>query len=614
MASLRLVNNKEIGVKVSSQYFTQTKQILNRLHAQFSLDTKEWIIKLDDYFEFKAWLDYYNLPINYLEDEDLKIYNRVKVDCELEIQRKEIFSPNVLRPSVNLFNYQKEDTNILVKKNRNFIFHDPGLGKTLEAIAYFSHLFFNKKVDKIFVLVENNLLFHWRREILEYTYLFNLEDIILINNSNKKNFRDYVDKKIFVISHNTLQDIILDLKEKKMKSSKGKKLLKSKIMWSKLHFNFKDILKVKNLAIIVDESHKFKTSSSVLTKSLFACISSFDYRTLMTATPYITAYEDIFTQAKLLDPGLFNESEKSFKINISKKIGDAYSEYTIIERDAGKINEYSYALQDYTIKRLKSDLPEMEHKQMIKPIYFELPNKIRKIYQDIKDKEVGRIRETKGGGVVIDELVTSFPYLTQLLDNPLLLKGKLDEFSFIKNIEKLKFDDNPKVEYIDELLKDLVDFQNTKLVIYDSHPLTIDLLQERYKDKYGSHCIHGQIDNTAEERQEKIDSFNDPNSACKLIILSFLTSSSGINLNKSCHTLVIFSLPNAPMLWKQGIDRIYRINNTKDVNIYPLLFDGTYDNLRYESTLRRTEFNDKYLNRKLSVSEIDSLLNYKYAN
>jgi len=617
MLSIKNYSDKQYHLEMgfSDPLFYEYVDVFKKMYLKYESKDKKWYCPINKYFELIAWMDYYKYsytpPQTIIGQESKR---------ELEITRRNSFTvenqKELLNSDYSLFEYQLEDLNRMVKKNINFLFSDPGTGKTIESIMYFSYFYKRENTDCIFILAENGLLYHWKKEILLYSQLFNESEIVLIDNSNKGKAKDLLrdkSKKIYIIAHHILQDIVLSLVDKNLVKADGTKIKKSDLKWNSIECDLRKYTERQSLTLIVDECHRFKNSGSILSKSVKSITKSCHYKIMASATPFIVHFEDLWNQVHLLDSSLISSSEQAFKIDISKAIGNKFGTYNILTYDPIKIKEIQDSLSFITVKRVKTDLPEMKHISIINPVYFLLPNKYKNIYDAIKEDELLKIKNMEKGDITLENISSKFPYLLQVLDNPLLLKGKLEthlNLTFVESmLDKIKFEDDPKIEYLDSFLNDLITVQGTKCVIYDSHPLTLNLLRERYFKKYGCETIHGQTLLDKSQKDLLVSKFNDPLSDCKLLALSFLTSSSGLNLNYSCNNLVVYSLPSNPMLWRQAIDRIYRINNTKDANIYCLLFDNTYDNIRYSSTINRVKFNEVYMNQLLSIEEIERYLN-----
>ena len=604
----------------NNSFFLEYIDLFKKMYLKYDNKDKKWYCPIGKYHELIAWAKYYDYPytppsniININSDRKLNIFRGNSFTLENQTE--------LLNPDYSLFQYQLEDLNNMIKKNINFLFSDPGTGKTIESITYFSYFYKKESTDCILILAENGLLYHWKKEILLYSRLFNESEIVLIDNSNKKEAKSLLEdtsKKIYIIAHHILQDIVLSLIDKKLVRVDGSKINKSDLKWNSIDCDLRLYTQRENLTLIVDECHRFKNSGSILSKSLKAITNYFQYKIMASATPFIVHFEDLWNQVHLMDSSLISSSEQEFKINIAKSIGNKFGMYNITKYDSKKIQEIQDSLASITVKRIKIDLPEMKHKSIINPIYFELPFRYKQIYDSLIGDEFLKIKDSDKleTDITLENINSKFPYVLQVLDNPLLLRGKLQNLHPLADelIEKVKFEQDPKIKYLDEFLSDLIDNQGTKCVIYDSHPLTLNLLKERYSKKYNCETIHGEASLTKEEKDRIISNFNNKNSDCKLLALSFLTSSSGLNLNESCNNLIVYSIPNNPMLWRQAIDRIYRINNTMDAIVYCLLFDKTYDLIRYESTINRVKFNEAYMNKALSVKEIEELLNYDLKN
>jgi len=607
-----------LDIEKNSSLFLDYIDLFKKMYLKYESSTKEWFCSHNKYYELIAWLDYYKYPYKTPE-----IVVNVFSKSILKIKRSNSFGKNeeneILNEKYSLFEYQLDDLNSMVKKNVNLVFSDPGTGKTLEAIMYFSYFYNRKETDCIIILAENGLLYHWKKEILLYSKVFQESEIILIDNSNKKHSKELLkdsSKKIYIIAHHILQDIVLLLIDKSLKKNDGTKIKKSNLRWSSLDCDLKTYTGREKLTLIIDECHRFKNSSSILSKSVKSITESFIYKVIMSATPFIVHFEDLWNQLSLLDSNILGMTEEEFKIRISSNIGNKFGLYNINRYNSTVIKQIQDNISYLTIKRIKTDLPEMDKKSIINPVYFKFPLKYQQIYDALYNDYFLKVKNSEITGVTFENIGNKFSYIIQLLDNPLLLKGKIqNQFPSIQSIiDKLKFEDDPKINHLDEFLSTLIETQNTKCVIYDSHPLTLDLIKERYAKKYNCETIHGQVNLSKEEKDRIISNFNNPKSDCKLLALSFLTSSSGLNLNESCNNLVVFSIPNNPMLWRQAIDRIYRINNKNDANIYTLLYDKTYDLLRYDSTINRVKFNEIYMNKELSEEEIERYLNINTYN
>jgi ATP-dependent DNA helicase len=256
---------------------------------------------------------------------------------------------------------------------------------------------------------------------------------------------------------------------------------------------------------------------------------------------------------------------------------------------------------------VKEDLPEMKTRRIIKKVFVEL-NPIQKQIYDYYSNQETTENKANNRKITRENIFRYFMKVCQTVDNTLLLEAKSRNDYINKLLSRYDFSDDPRLEYLDEYLKESIEDQNEKVVIFDTHPLTLDMLEERYY-KYKPITIHGSKNTTEQERQTAQDIFNDKNSECKLILLSSLTSSTGINLQKGSHKVVFFTTPWNTTDYRQALDRTYRITSEKDTIVVILVFAETIDEVRVERNLNRTEFNDTYLNKELNEEDISRLLN-----
>jgi ATP-dependent DNA helicase len=259
------------------------------------------------------------------------------------------------------------------------------------------------------------------------------------------------------------------------------------------------------------------------------------------------------------------------------------------------------------IKRIKEDLPEMKTRRIVKKLYVELNPIQKQIYEYFSNQETAE-NKANGRRITTGNIFKYFTKVCQTVDNTLLLEAKSRNDYINKLLSRYDFSDDPRLEFLDEYLRESIEDCNEKVVVFDTHPLTLDMLEERYY-KYKPITIHGSKNTTEQERQSAQDIFNDRNSECKLILLSSLTSSTGINLQKGSHKVVFFTTPWNTTDYRQALDRTYRITSEKDTIVTIFVFDDTIDAVRVNRNLSRAEFNDSYLNKELSEEDISRLLN-----
>ena len=154
----------------------------------------------------------------------------------------------------------------------------------------------------------------------------------------------------------------------------------------------------------------------------------------------------------------------------------------------------------------------------------------------------------------------------------------------------------------------MIEQNKKKVVIFDIHPTTIEMLSEKFK-KYSPLIIHGELKvrDKEKDRKEKENLFNFDD-RYKLMILSSYTSSRGINLQYGSSNIIHYTLPFNAIPFKQGSERTDRVNSIEDSTIESLYYPHTIDAYRYNKVVRRMEMN-KNMDKVLDQKDLNRLLN-----
>lgn len=506
------------------------------------------------------------------------------IESETDYFRRETFDENLVKGK--LYKYQLEDVNWLVKKSRNFLANEPQTGKTIETISWISHLRKKEKINGVFIVVKNGLEYHWIKEILEHSKLFVESEIKIIDNKNKKDFLNIEQIPYVIITPNH-----------------------SPVFSTFIEENKKNIYKLENYCLIIDEVHEFSNIDAKRTQSLESIIDLFKFRIFLSATPAMNSYVKWFTLMRLLDKGIIqHDSLLGFSLDVGKFIGDKFNPFKVLTYNEERVKYYNQLFRGWVIKRKKSELEEMKTKQFSKPIWFEMSEKHKQIINLVKVLELEKV-DLKT--LTYSTIQNNFPYLCLAVDNPEMLKTKIKEkdkdlFQPLKKLlDSWKIENHQKVIYLDSYLKEKIKENQEKIIVYDTHPVTLNQLYERYQE-YNPLIIHGELGLTKEEKQKTIDLFNDKNSKYKLIILNVMSAGTGTPFYKSgCKNIVFFSLSFDSTLTRQALDRVYGINSTEDSNVEILTFDKSIDSMRLKKTLERIDQNDNQFVNKIEYDKIN---------
>lgn len=552
--------------------FLLLNQSLKMLFLFYNKECSGWIMPKNQILEKISYIEK-KLGYSVDYDKNLVLEEEKEVEIETKFERKVSFDESVL--NVKLFEYQKRDVIWALQRSRFFLASDPGIGKTIETIAVISQWLKQNKIDSVFIIVKNQLVYHWKYEVVLYSNVIKEEDIDIINNKNKKDFFNEERKKVIICPNHLLKDVFEYYKEE----------IDLKKKWKK-----------EKPCLIIDESHEFKNSNAKKTNSLLKIIKNFDYRILLSATPAINGFEDWYMQMKILDSSIIPMSEYDFKLDIADSIGTEYDPWKIVSYNNERKLFYLDKFKKWVRKVRKEDLKEKTTKQFVKPIYLQMSDKHASLYELIRSLYLKKYEKENNGMVKISDIRNKYPYLVLSLENPNFLKGKiLEDNEFFQPLTKIlsswNNNDNVKFQYLDEFLKEKIEIEKEKVIVFDNHPITLNELEERYK-RYSPLVLHGERKLTLEEKEKMKNLFNDIDSEHKLFLSNPQIGGTGLNLNKACNTIIFLTTPMDTLLVRQAMDRTDRINSLKDSTVYFLIFGGTIDQRIMKITLKRIYEND----------------------
>lgn len=596
--------NLEINFKdYEPNEWEELTNLLKRLYISFDFPTKNWLIDNKRIDEILLWFERYN--ISYILQDSAKeqlevIKNSYK--REIEIYRDRKFDDSILNKNIKSYQYQLDCINWHLSRNAALNSYQAGLGKTFISICTYGTLFNKDLIDGMIIVIPNGLGYHWKYEILDFVNLFKEDDIEIIDNKTKKQpFDNFKDKKILIVPNHLLSDLLLSYNSKKFKSSKY-------IRWNRAFVDIKKEWKKNNLGIIVDEAHILKHSKALRTKATHSIKDQFNYKLLLTATPAINDFAGFYSQLTFLDHSIIPMSENAFRIYISKSIGDKWGLYNITSYDSSHVQEIKNKMKHVFTQKLKADLPEIKTKLITEIVHLDITSLQKQLYQEIVEQEIG---------ILLDEydtlnyklILSKLQIICEVFDNPELMK-KRNYINPLLNLflKKWKFEDDPKYLLLRSRVESIIDELDEKLIVYDHHPFTLDTLYDKFK-KYNPLIIHGSlkdIKDKEKDRHEKEKLFNFDKKH-KIIFLSSLTSSQGINLQHGGHRIIVYNTPFDATLFKQLSERTDRANSTQDSILEIFNYSRTLDNIRVMRALNRVNFNDK-LGKELSKDDLSNLL------
>ena len=598
--------NPQFNSFVDKEEFNNTILYLQKLFLYFNHESKKYKIPEDRIDEILLWLQKDNQEYTIDDkcaDRLIELRNQYNIR-EVHFFRNRKFDNSIMNEGVKLKNFQEEGVNWRLQRSAYIDSFDTGTGKTISNISVFSHLYKNNLVDGIIILVPLGLAYNWQEEILSKVNIFQKSDIQIIDNLLKvKCFEKFQDKKILIIRHDLYADCIASYR----KDYSSKKSLKD-LKWKTADYvDIKKMWNKEKVFLCIDECDSFNHSTSIKSKALLSTKKYFDYRALLSATPWMNGIEDSYPLLTFIDRSIIPMSENAFKLWISKEIGNKWDKYAITNYNTENVQKLMQSYKPFFIQVRKEDIPEIKTVRIFKDIKCQpLPEQM-KLYEKITEQVLHMLQE-EYDEVTWKLLEQKLHLILEVFDNPLLLKKRQYSDDGIHDIlNKWKIENDPKFIYLKNRVEQLIN-NKCKVVIYDIHPLTIEILGEQFK-KHSPLIIHGElkVKDKEKDRNEKEHLFNYDDKH-KLMILSSFTSSRGINLQHGSSNIIHYTLPFNAIPFKQGSERTDRVTSTRDSLIESLYYPHTIDGYRFNKVVRRMEFNRR-MDEPLSEIELGRLLN-----
>ncbi len=546
--------------------------------------------------------------------EQLDKYERVAIDPALETARQlppeTSFSRSIVDDSIfrvppikgkgqHEF-YQRDSAFKLARQNRAALFLGMGTGKTFINISALNYYIANKKIEKVLVICPTETLYNWREEIKMFGNQHYTDDNFYIANvDNRDPFSSSA--KFIIMTYRTF----LMLSDEAYKKETGKK--------SSKYRNFPIDLShwgtTETRCMILDESHCIKNPSARQSKLIMMAKDLFYYRYILTGTPTPNEFGEIYNQIKFLDASFVPDTHIDFLREVAV-LGTRFSPVAVRFYKPMVVAKYEQKFQPLIVRIRAEDaveLPEL----ILQRTYCGLEGIHKEIYQAFTSMVLNAI-VLKEGELVPSKVKNSFAYISQALDNPELLKGKLSNVNpdgsvnevsakLNKLVDSFAFKHHGKLPYAEALLEKAIDEEGRKVILFDFHPKTINSLAEHF-EKYQPLVLHGQLDvqNQVEERERIIQTFK-KNPDRKLLIASSMVLKVGVNLPEATR-VIYFSRTYSYLDFSQSIKRAHRIGQTDTVVAYPFIFTNSLDMIQDQMLQDKDEL-DKNIFSKKSLTD-----------
>ena len=472
--------------------------------------------------------------------------------------------------------YQLEGLNWLLKLHsmgiNGILADEMGLGKTIQTIALLGYL--NLKSDNLthLIIVPKVTIKNWEKELNKW-----LPKIKLLFFYGDKEERKELSEHTIRESH---YDIILTTFECSMKE---------KAALSSINYEY----------LIIDEAHRLKNDQAKF--SMVVRKFNSKHRLLLTGTPFQNNLHELWSLLNFLMPNIFNNSEEFDRV---------FNLDTATEEGQMKIvKQIHQLLKPFVLRRLKSEI-----KYKIPPkkeifLYVGLSELQKKMYKKILSKNIDIVNGVNRDRI---QLLNILMQLKKVCNHPYLFPNVEPGPPYIEG-EHLVYN-SMKLKILDVLLKKIHAETTSKVLIFSQMTTLLNILDDycRYR-QFAYLRMDGQT--SSEERDRRIEEFQNPQSDKWIFLISTRAGGLGINLH-AANIVILYDSDWNPQVDLQAIDRAHRIGQTKPVVIYRFVCEGTVEEKIVERAAKKLKIDHliiqkgKKTENKATAVEMTTMIQY----
>ncbi|WVW81713.1 hypothetical protein I302_103709 [Kwoniella bestiolae CBS 10118] len=424
-----------------------------------------------------------------------------------------------------------------------------GLGKTIQTISLITYLIENKRQPGPFlVIVPLSTLTNWTLEFQKWAPA--VRTLILKGSpAIRKELYPRLRAQDFQVCLTTYEYII---KERPMLS---------KIKW---------------IHMIIDEGHRMKNVKSKLSQTLNEHYSS-RYRLILTGTPLQNNLPELWALLNFALPKIFN-SVKSFDEWFNAPFANTGGEKMEMNEEEALlvIKRLHKVLRPFLLRRLKKDVESELPDKVEKVIYTKMSALQWKLYESVQKYKQLPTDLSAAKPQKRQNLQNALMQLRKICNHPYVFREVDEDFTVGNTTDEQIIRVSGKFELLDRILPKLFKTGHKVLMFFQMTEI-MTIVSDFFEFRGWKYC---RLDGStkAEDRQQLLSTFNDPQSPYQIFILSTRAGGLGLNL-QSADTVIIYDTDWNPHADLQAQDRAHRIGQKKEVRVLRLISSGTVEEL-----------------------------------
>ena len=521
------LQNTEKGQCYAVKFDRYRQQVVDKLKSSVSIrwwdkQTGAWLIPATN--KCKAELDQLTYYVRHFEPVQWGTVAQSQTEEDVAFQipeMPELDGDHGLK--VQPYPYQLQGIARGLQLKRFINGDDMGLGKTLESIATIN------KADAFpcLVICPNVVKINWQREWHKFTD----KKAMVLTDSVRDSWPFFWQtgmNQVFIVNYESLRKYFV---RRIMKAEK----------WTLKDVEFHNTIKLFK-SVIIDESHKVKSTATQQTKFCKGIASGKEYIILLTGTPVVNKPKDLVAQLGIMDRMIDMGGWKGFMLR-----------YCSGPNQASNLKELNYKLwQHCFFRREKSKVLTQLPDKVRQIVSCEITN--RKEYMDAERDLIDYLKRYKEAD---DEKIQKS------------LKGEvMVRIGILKDITA-----RGKLKEVIDFVKDFRE-NGKKIILFCNLHEIVDRLLVAFPSAV---CVTGR--QNMQEKQASVDAFQ-KNPKTDVIICSIKAASAGITLTAASDVAFI-ELPWTYADCDQAESRAHRIGQKDSVNCYYLLGRRTIDQKLY---------------------------------
>ena len=414
---------------------------------------------------------------------------------------------------------------------------DMGLGKTIQFIAFLLHLKQQKLLEHPILLVcPTSVLGNWEREVKKFAPTLST----IVHHGDKR-----PQGQTFVKAAQQSTLIITS--------------------YALLHRDLKSLSSVAWQGVVLDEAQNIKNPEAKQSQAVRQLDAEF--RIALTGTPVENRLSELWSILDFLNPGYLgpkNFFQRRFAIPI-ERYGDTTSLQTLRS-----------LVQPFILRRLKSDraiIQDLPDKQEM-TVFCGLSAEQAALYQAIVDRSLAEIDAAQGiqrKGIIL-ALLTK---LKQICNHPVLFKEEETHPSDLPFRSR-----SAKLQRLEEMLEEAV-AEGDRALVFTQFAEWGKLLKSFLEGQLGREVLFLYGGTSKKQREEMIDRFQHDPQGPRIFLLSLKAGGVGLNLTRANHVFHFDRWWN-PAVENQATDRVFRIGQTRNVQVHKFVCTGTLEERIHE--------------------------------